>query len=60
MRDVSWKIFASTGNIEAYLLYKECRDCHNEKHVPMRNRELPAFDTVSRENVQIAMQGGNG
>jgi hypothetical protein len=24
MREVSWNVFTVTGNIEAYLLYKEC------------------------------------
>lgn len=24
MREFSWSVFAVTGNIEAYLLYKEC------------------------------------
>lgn len=23
MRDLSWKIFVNTGNVDAYLLYKE-------------------------------------
>jgi len=33
MRDFSWSVFAATGNIEAYLLYKECEgpDCECEE-----------------------------
>ncbi|WP_202080674.1 YqzL family protein [Caldalkalibacillus salinus] len=40
MRDYSWNVFSTTGNVEAYLLYKECTgtDCqdhdeHYEKDV---------------------------
>jgi hypothetical protein len=30
MREFSWNVFAVTGNIEAYLLFKECEgpDCY--------------------------------
>lgn len=36
MRDLSWAIFAKTGNIEAYLLYKELEafaSCADDKQV---------------------------
>jgi len=33
MREFSWNVFAVTGNIEAYLLYRECegQDCQDEE-----------------------------
>lgn len=27
MRDIMWDIFQRTGNIGAYLLYRQCGDC---------------------------------
>ncbi|WP_081792090.1 YqzL family protein [Caldalkalibacillus mannanilyticus] len=32
MREFSWNVFAVTGNIEAYLLYRECEgpNCQEE------------------------------
>lgn len=31
MRDFSWDVFAATGNIEAYLLYRELTKRHGEQ-----------------------------
>lgn len=31
MRDFSWDVFAATGNIEAYLLYRELTKRHEEQ-----------------------------
>lgn len=32
MREFSWNVFAVTGNIEAYLLYRECDDSECEEN----------------------------
>lgn len=41
MREFSWRIFAATGNIESYLLYKE-----HEKIVGMQEEEEEILDDV--------------
>ncbi|CQR73927.1 YqzL family protein [Sporomusa ovata] len=28
LRETLWEIFFSTGNIDAYLAYRACSDCH--------------------------------
>lgn len=28
LRETMWEIFLSTGNIDAYLAYRACLDCH--------------------------------
>lgn len=30
MRDLSWKVFAKTGDVDAYMLYKEMDEEKNE------------------------------
>lgn len=42
MREFSWNVFAATGNIEAYLLYKECygSDCQEEQELEEEVAEI--------------------
>jgi len=41
MRDFSWSVFAVTGNIEAYLLYKECHgsECNQDEEQLEENED---------------------
>jgi hypothetical protein len=39
MRDFSWSVFAVTGNIEAYLLFKECHGSDCEEQEPVDEEE---------------------
>lgn len=40
MRDVSWKFFAMTGNIDAYMLYKEMDRDHEEWELEEEERMM--------------------
>ncbi|MDQ0168056.1 YqzL family protein [Bacillus horti] len=40
MREISWNVFAVTGNIEAYLLYRECEDPECEELDEVQQEEL--------------------
>ena len=42
MRDFSWNVFASTGDIEAYLLFKQCQslECGERKLEEEEDQEL--------------------
>ncbi|TCP53327.1 YqzL-like protein [Tumebacillus sp. BK434] len=46
MRDFSWRYFESTGEIDAYLLYKACQnlnqDCGAETAEPSFETEMEA------------------
>lgn len=39
MREFSWSVFAVTGNIEAYLLYKECYGSECDDDEPLEEDE---------------------
>ena len=41
MKNFSWNVFAVTGNIEAYLLYKECNgeECHEDEEEEIEQEE---------------------
>ncbi|XER07199.1 hypothetical protein SRRS_27530 [Sporomusa rhizae] len=34
LRETMWEIFLSTGNIDAYLAYRACLDCHTDQIEP--------------------------
>ncbi|WP_378953853.1 YqzL family protein [Pelosinus sp. sgz500959] len=36
-----WKVFQSTGQIEAYLMYRSCTECNDQPETsPERNRMI--------------------
>lgn len=46
MRDISWNIFAATGNIESYLLYKEHERIVNSSKDQQQEQEETLTDAV--------------
>lgn len=51
MRDFSWNVFAQTGDIEAYLLFKQCEslECGGQK---LEEEEIKEFGSVTLESVK--------
>lgn len=45
MRDFSWKVFTMTGDVDAYMLYRE-----SQKDESNNYGEEPAYDEYAEEN----------
>lgn len=46
MRDFSWKYFSMTGDVDAYLLYKEMNVQEREEPEPEEEPVPEAFDRI--------------
>lgn len=59
MRDFLWKVFAITGNVQAYLLYKETKAIDEKMHANhqyaalAQERENRRFDAATSGDVMM-------
>ena len=49
MQDLSWKFFAHTGNIQAYLMYKEAVEAGGDEFVQRSDHEMMASEIMAPE-----------
>ena len=49
LRETLWEIFFSTGNIDAYLAYRACPDCHRSNQ--QQSADEATHSLVVEENL---------